>query len=87
MALPESAGVLDPRDVLQEPKRSEVLGMADEAPASLEPGVRPCHLISKSNEIVLATRMLRASMAVLLPEHKALRDSRGKVIRGGIFLC
>lgn len=60
--------------------------MAQTVPHGVEPPnpVKGCFKVSPDDLHAVHCRLLDAGVAVLIPEHMALRDSKGVVISGGL---
>ena len=87
IAVPEKAGTVDPRDFLDEEKAAVLNNLhALRKPEWLwEDIVRAFHQVPMEEEDRVALRLLESGMAVLLSEDELPRDSRGRLLPGGLF--
>lgn len=87
IAVPSSAGQVDPRDLLPEHQRVVV----DDLPALRKPEHLwdeipvPCHRVDSSQEAGLVKKLLECNMVKLVPESELPRDQFGNFLSGGFF--
>lgn len=87
IAVPSSAGQVDPRDLLPEHQRVVV----DDLPALRKPEHLwdeipvPCHRVESSQEAGLVKKLLECNMVKLVPESELPRDQFGNFLSGGFF--
>ena len=86
VSLPETAGVLDPKDHLQGRQLVEFTKMPIDIPtircSSLDPPA--CHKVKDKDWCQLLRKLHQAKMITFIPKDKALKEGR-KIIRGGLF--
>ena len=87
MSLPEAAGIIKPESFLTGAELRAFENMAQTVSHGVEPPnpVKGCFKVSPDDLHAVHCRLLDAGVAVLIPEHMALRDSKGDVISGGLF--
>ena len=87
VSLLAQAGTVDPASILQGERLNVFKNFRDVIPTGLlpYPGVRACHRIKPGSKHQLNKLLLDRGMAVLLHKSKALLDSRGRPISGGLF--
>jgi len=87
IALPRSAGVVDPADHLRGPHLEEYLRHATELLPEDEWGHLPraCHQVRVGDEDRLARMLLKANLCAAIPESSVPRSQRGRLILGGLF--
>ena len=87
LAVPETAGKVDPLDWLPEDQKAV---FADLAHVRLpehawEDVVVACHRVPQAEEAEVAEKLLATSMATLIPEDDLSRDQAGRLMVGGLF--
>ena len=87
VAVPESAGAVDPLEFLSPGQAQVVEHLEDIRLPEHEWGetVVACHRVPKEHEPALARRLLQTGMAQLVKESDLPRTSDGKLLCGGLF--
>ena len=87
MSLPEQAGLVDPSTILRGHERATFLDLHNQIPKTgiQESHIKPCHMVDSQDEKAVYTNLLKANMAVLIPEASVARDSKGRAVTGGLF--
>lgn len=69
-------------------KREAFMAMAERVPHGVEPPqpVKGCFKVSPQNLRAVRRKLLDAGVATLIPEHLGLRNSKGEIISGGLFV-
>lgn len=86
VSLPETAGVLDPRDHLQGRQLVEFTNMPTNIPTLCSSSLDPpaCHKVKDEDWCALLRKLYEAKIITFIPKDKAYKEGR-KVIRGGLF--
>ena len=87
MSLPEKAGILDPRQFLKGENLAAFESMPHTVPHDMSPNppTRGVFKVLKEDVKQVFGQLLHSGVACLLPVEKALRDSSGNLITGGLF--
>eukprot|EP00438_Fugacium_kawagutii_P003209 Skav218054 [mRNA] locus=scaffold214:1429603:1436014:- [translate_table: standard] len=87
VAVPPSAGTVDPCAFLPQDRREVVENLSDlRLPEHLWPKIpRACHRVARSDEARLVKKLLDHKMVVLVPEQDLPCDAQGKFLSGGFF--
>ena len=85
--LPQPAGVLDPADVLPEPRRSQFLDLPARTLPDHDQVDLPnfCYHVSEDAELVLRKRFLDCGLAGLIAEEDIPLTNEGRPLLGGMF--
>ena len=87
MSLPETAGIIDPKKFLKGPQLEAFEQMHSSVPHGVEPlaPTKGCFKVQPEDLKAVNHKLLKSGVATLIPEHMGLKDSRGRLITGGLF--